>query len=115
MVAGNHDLDSSTDDQRGRTPYLDTFGPRRYRSSPSFRGASPDGYNTYHTFRAAGRKWLVLALDWRPSAKGIAWAREVARATPELRSSSPHTSWSTRTTTARRRGSPTTDSGCGTS
>ncbi|ADI06281.1 hypothetical protein SBI_03160 [Streptomyces bingchenggensis BCW-1] len=77
VVAGNHDLDSRTDDQRGRTPYLDTFGPRRFRSAPSFRGASPDGYNTYHTFRAAGREWLVLALDWRPSAKGIAWARDV--------------------------------------
>ncbi|NUS83419.1 MAG: Tat pathway signal sequence domain protein [Streptomyces sp.] len=77
VVAGNHDLDSRTDDQRGRTPYLDTFGPRRFSSSPSFRGASPDGYSTYHTFRAAGREWLVLALDWRPSAKGIAWARDV--------------------------------------
>ncbi|GAA0919240.1 MULTISPECIES: LamG-like jellyroll fold domain-containing protein [Streptomyces violaceusniger group] len=82
VVAGNHDLDSSTDDQRGRTPYLDTFGPRRYHSSPSFRGAGPDGYNTYHTFRAAGREWLVLALDWRPSAKGIAWAREVIAGHP---------------------------------
>ncbi|GDY48384.1 hypothetical protein SANT12839_092660 [Streptomyces antimycoticus] len=77
VVAGNHDLDSSTDDQRGRTPYLDAFGPRRFRSAPSFRGASPDGYNTYHTFSAAGREWLVLALDWRPSTKGITWAREV--------------------------------------
>ncbi|MFE2428711.1 LamG-like jellyroll fold domain-containing protein [Streptomyces sp. NPDC059373] len=77
VVAGNHDLDSSTDDQRGATPYLETFGPQRFRSTPGFGGASPDGYNTFHLFRAAGREWLVLALDWRPSAAGIAWARKV--------------------------------------
>jgi hypothetical protein len=77
VVAGNHDLDSSTDDQRGPTPYLDVFGLRRFHGSRSFGGASPDGYNTYHLFRAAGREWLVLALDWRPSASGIAWAGQV--------------------------------------
>ncbi|MEV6075695.1 LamG-like jellyroll fold domain-containing protein [Streptomyces sp. NPDC052069] len=77
VVAGNHDITSSTDDQRGRTPYLDTFGPQRMRRLPTFGGATPDGYNTYHLFRAAGREWLVLALDWRPSAAGLAWARDV--------------------------------------
>ena len=30
VLAGNHDIDSSTDDQRGRTPYLDAFGPQRF-------------------------------------------------------------------------------------
>lgn len=77
VVAGNHDIKSSTDDQRGRTPYLDTFGPKRMRRLPTFGGATPDGYNTYHLFRAAGREWLVLALDWRPSAAGLAWAKDV--------------------------------------
>ncbi|MEC3980146.1 LamG-like jellyroll fold domain-containing protein [Amycolatopsis sp. H20-H5] len=76
-LAGNHDIDSSTDDQRGRTPYLDAFGPQRFRNSPSYRGSTKDGYNSYHLFRAGGREWLVLALDWRPSAGGLAWARSV--------------------------------------
>ncbi|MEU6149053.1 LamG-like jellyroll fold domain-containing protein [Actinosynnema sp. NPDC047251] len=84
VLAGNHDLDSRTDDQRGRTPYLDEFGPRRFRDSPTFRGASPDGYNSYHVFRAAGREWLVLALDWRMSDKGFAWARGVLARHPKL-------------------------------
>ena len=44
-LAGNHDIKSSTDDQRGPTPYLDAFGPQRQRNSPTFRGASKDGYN----------------------------------------------------------------------
>jgi hypothetical protein len=77
VLAGNHDVRSSTDDQRGATPYLNTFGPRRFRGKQTFGGASPDGYNTFHLFRAAGREWMVLALDWRLSAKGFAWARDV--------------------------------------
>ncbi|GAA3558800.1 LamG domain-containing protein [Amycolatopsis ultiminotia] len=76
-LAGNHDIDGATDDQRGRSAYLDAFGPQRQRNSPTFRGASKDGYNTYHVFRAAGREWLVLAMDWRPSASGFAWAKQV--------------------------------------
>ncbi|MFE1883125.1 LamG-like jellyroll fold domain-containing protein [Streptomyces diastatochromogenes] len=77
VLAGNHDVRSSTDDQRGSTAYLDTFGPQRFQGRKTFGGASPDGYNTYHLFRAAGREWMVLALDWRLSAKGYAWAKDV--------------------------------------
>ncbi|MGC9537311.1 LamG-like jellyroll fold domain-containing protein [Streptomyces sp. UG1] len=77
VLAGNHDVRSSTDDQRGATPYLDAFGPRRFQGKKTFGGASPDGYNSFHLFKAAGREWMVLALDWRLSAKGYAWAKDV--------------------------------------
>ncbi|MHC3471467.1 LamG-like jellyroll fold domain-containing protein [Streptomyces sp. 7R007] len=77
VLAGNHDVKASTDDQRGPTPYLDAFGPQRFNGRPAFGGASADGYHTYHLFRAAGREWLVLALDWRLSAQGYAWAKDV--------------------------------------
>ncbi|MDT9700499.1 glycoside hydrolase family 2 TIM barrel-domain containing protein [Streptomyces sp. P17] len=77
VLAGNHDVRSSTNDQRGATPYLDTFGPEPFAGKPTFGGASPDGYNTFHLFKAAGREWLVLALDWRLSDKGYAWAKDV--------------------------------------
>ncbi|KOG29191.1 LamG-like jellyroll fold domain-containing protein [Streptomyces resistomycificus] len=83
VLAGNHDVRSSTDDQRGATPYLDTFGPDRFRGKSTFGGASPDGYHTYHLFRAAGREWMVLALDWRLSAKGYAWAKDVLARHPK--------------------------------
>ncbi|MFJ7077157.1 LamG-like jellyroll fold domain-containing protein [Streptomyces sp. NPDC098781] len=83
VLAGNHDVKSSTDDQRGSTPYLDTFGPKRFQGKPTFGGASPDGYNTYHLFKAAGREWMVLALDWRLSAKGYAWAKDVLARHPK--------------------------------
>ncbi|MDC2957868.1 Tat pathway signal sequence domain protein [Streptomyces gilvifuscus] len=82
VLAGNHDVKSSSDDQRGPTPYLDAFGPRRFKGGPTFGGASADGYNTYHLFRAAGREWMVLALDWRLSEKGYTWAKDVLAAHP---------------------------------
>ncbi|WP_128375752.1 LamG-like jellyroll fold domain-containing protein [Streptomyces cavernae] len=83
VLAGNHDVRSSTTDQRGATPYLDVFGPQRFRGTRTFGGASPDGYNTFHVFRAAGREWLVLALDWRLSDKGYAWAEKVIAEHPK--------------------------------
>ncbi|MFG3658772.1 LamG-like jellyroll fold domain-containing protein [Streptomyces sp. NPDC047706] len=84
VLAGNHDIRSSTDDQRGDSAYLAAFGPARYASMPTYRGASPDGYNTYHVLRAGGREWLVLALDWRVSDKGLRWAQDVLDAHPTL-------------------------------
>ncbi|MEU6143598.1 LamG-like jellyroll fold domain-containing protein [Streptomyces sp. NPDC047081] len=83
VLAGNHDVKSSTTDQRGATPYLDAFGPQRFKGRKTFGGASDDGYNTYHLFRAAGREWMVLALDWRLSDKGYAWAKDVLARHPK--------------------------------
>lgn len=83
VLAGNHDVKSSTTDQRGATPYLDAFGPRRFKGKPTFGGASADGYNTFHLFTAGGREWMVLALDWRLSPQGYAWAKEVLAKHPK--------------------------------
>ncbi|WP_305787856.1 LamG-like jellyroll fold domain-containing protein [Symbioplanes lichenis] len=75
VLGGNHDV--SGDDQRGSTPYLKAFGPSRFKKLRTFLGASPDGYNSAHLLQAGGRKWLILALDWRISDAGIAWAESV--------------------------------------
>ncbi|WP_433215530.1 LamG-like jellyroll fold domain-containing protein [Dactylosporangium sp. CS-047395] len=79
VLAGNHDINGGTDDQRGDSAYLRAFGAsaKRFTRMPTFGGASPDGYNSFHTVKAAGRQWLVLALDWRVSDKGLAWAQTV--------------------------------------
>ncbi|MGI5145859.1 LamG-like jellyroll fold domain-containing protein [Plantactinospora sp. CA-294935] len=82
VLAGNHDIDQSTTDQRGPSHYLEIFGPHRVRGLPTYGGATPDGYNTYHVFPAAGREWLLLALDWRPSDGTLDWARSVLAAHP---------------------------------
>jgi hypothetical protein len=76
VLAGNHDIPGGTD-QRGRTPYLDVFGPDRFSRMPTFVEATADGYNSAHLLRAGGRQWLILALDWRISDTGLAWAQKV--------------------------------------
>jgi len=73
-VAGNHDVDGASDDRRGPTPWLRHFGGRG-RAGGTLLAASPDGYSTAHLLRAAGRPWIVLALDWRTTAA----ARDVVR------------------------------------
>jgi hypothetical protein len=84
VLAGNHDVNGSTNDQRGDTAYLRTFGPHRFAKMPTFGGSSPDGYNSYHIIHAAGRQWLVLALDWRISSRGTQWAQGVIDANRKL-------------------------------
>ncbi|MFB7778794.1 LamG-like jellyroll fold domain-containing protein [Streptomyces bauhiniae] len=82
VVAGNHDL--SGDDTRGDSTYLQTMGPRRFKHAKTFAGADATGYNTAHIFQAAGRSWLLLALDWRTTDQGFAWADKVIKAHPKM-------------------------------
>ena len=84
VLAGNHDVKSSTDDQRGSSAYLKAFGPHRFATMPTFAGASADGYNSAHLLTAGGRQWLVLALDWRISDRGLAWAQGVLDKHPRV-------------------------------
>lgn len=77
VLAGNHDIDQNTDDRRGNTPYLDTFHPSRFHRMKTWRDSSPGGYNNYYVFKAGGREWLLLALDWRMSDGTFAWANDV--------------------------------------
>ncbi len=79
VLAGNHDVNSGTTDQRGSTPYLTTMGPQRFAKSKTFVGADSTGYNTAHVFQGGGRQWLLLALDWRMSPEGFAWANGIIK------------------------------------
>jgi hypothetical protein len=82
VLAGNHDV--TGDDSRGSTPYLQTMGPQRFTHSKTFAGSDPTGYNTAHIFQAAGREWLLLAMDWRTTAQGFAWANQFIKDHPKL-------------------------------
>ncbi|WP_329034211.1 Tat pathway signal sequence domain protein [Streptomyces sp. NBC_00178] len=82
VLAGNHDV--TGDDSRGDTPYLRTMGPQRFKRAKTFAGADRTGYNTAHVFEAAGRSWLLLALDWRTTDQGFAWANDVIKAHPKM-------------------------------
>ena len=39
VLAGNHDINPNTTDQRGPSPYLDVFGPKRFRPLATYRGS----------------------------------------------------------------------------
>jgi hypothetical protein len=82
VLAGNHDV--SGDDTRGSTPYLTTMGPQRFKKSKTFAGSDSSGYNTAHVFTAGGQEWLLLALDWRTSSNGFAWANQFIKANPGM-------------------------------
>jgi Concanavalin A-like lectin/glucanases superfamily len=82
VLAGNHDVRG--DDTRGSTPYLQTMGPQRFKTSKTFAGSDPSGYNTAHVFTAGAQEWLLLALDWRTSSNGFAWANQLIKANPGL-------------------------------
>jgi Concanavalin A-like lectin/glucanases superfamily len=82
VLAGNHDV--SGYDNRGTTPYLQTMGPQRFKKSATFAGADSSGYNTAHIFQAGRREWLLLAMDWRTSNDGFAWANQFIADHPEL-------------------------------
>jgi 3',5'-cyclic AMP phosphodiesterase CpdA len=84
VLAGNHDVNAGTTDQRGDTAYLTTMGPQRFTKSKSFLAADSTGYNTAHIFHGGGREWLLLALDWRLSPEGYAWANAIIKQNPKL-------------------------------
>ncbi|MBI3860392.1 MAG: metallophosphoesterase [Planctomycetia bacterium] len=81
FVPGNHDYS-----ERGhccdRTTLLNEFFPvDRFRKLPTFGGVydqEPDCMeNSFHCFSAAGRKFLVLALEFCPRRDVVRWAQDV--------------------------------------
>ncbi|MDO4263964.1 MAG: metallophosphoesterase [Deinococcus sp.] len=86
VLPGNHDILLSVADDRHRVPggeeYLRRFSPQRAAKNSTFGGRDATGWNEYHTFRAAGQEFLVLALNWRASAATLDWARRVMREHP---------------------------------
>ena len=88
ILAGNHDiLNSSTSDTdrvAANEPYLSHFGASHMAAiSDTFQGTDDTGFNSYHTFTADGREYLLLAIDWRASAQSLAWVQTVLDANPD--------------------------------
>ncbi|MGX6447776.1 LamG-like jellyroll fold domain-containing protein, partial [Patulibacter sp. S7RM1-6] len=91
ILAGNHDvLDSSSskyDDQYDleQEPYPKTFTRQRAEANAAtFGGMDKTGFNTWHTFAAEGRQFLVLALSWNASDATLEWANQVIADHPTL-------------------------------
>ncbi|MGI2260838.1 LamG-like jellyroll fold domain-containing protein [Shewanella sp. GXUN23E] len=86
ILAGNHDvmayhnggIDSDYDDGReSHEPFLKHFPVSLQDDFPSFGGADPTGFNTWHLVQGGERQYLVMALDWRVSDATLAWAKTV--------------------------------------
>ncbi|MEM7387350.1 MAG: metallophosphoesterase [Verrucomicrobiota bacterium] len=65
VVVGNHDYDLKNGGNTGMaTRFLENFGPERFLGQSWYRGASPDGLNSYQVFMAGGREFLHLCLGF---------------------------------------------------
>ncbi len=81
MVLGNHDYSENGGCRDRTTLFNDYFKVGQYRGLPTFGGVydkEPDRLeNSFHTFEAEGRKFLVVALEFGPRADVVRWANEV--------------------------------------
>ncbi len=87
VVPGNHDiLNEVEDDERDIEGELFPvyFPPQRSEPMSTYGGHSPNGWNAYHIFDGEGQPFLVLALDYMPSASTLEWAQSVIDQHPTL-------------------------------
>ena len=84
LAVGNHDYDRLSP-PRSTVLFNRYFPVERISKSPGFHGNFPQGKsdNSYHTFNAGGRNWLVLALNFSPNDAEIAWANDVVSGHPD--------------------------------
>jgi hypothetical protein len=84
VVPGNHDYDRIQPDRS--TVLFNRFFPvERFGKMNGFGGSFPEGSNdnSFHTFEASGKKWLILGLNFFPSDDEIAWGNEVVASHPD--------------------------------
>ena len=81
---GNHDTNKSGGANRFWNQY---FGTSRWNGRTYFRGGYTDGTTdaNYQFFSAGGMDFIVINLEYRPSATMIAWADALLKANPTRR------------------------------
>ena len=79
IVPGNHDMASQDKKLTRETPlYRKYFPPARYAKEPWYGGHKDEGNdNNYCFFEGAGRKFMVVSLEFSPSDEALAWAAEL--------------------------------------
>ena len=84
VAVGNHDYDRINPPKS--TVLFNRFFPvERFRKMKGFGGSYPEGTNTnsFHTFKARGKKWLILSLNFSPDEREIFWGNEVIKTHPD--------------------------------
>lgn len=87
VLPGNHDFEQTADGKRRiklAPKYNAVFPPLRFRRQPGWGGhLGTTNENNYSFFSAAGRDFLVLALEFGPTDEVLEWAARLVRAHPE--------------------------------
>lgn len=81
VLPGNHDNNKGADP----SIYNDFFGPQRYAGQPWYQGPWKAGDNSHHvdTFEAAGARFAVVHLGYKPSDAALEWANREIAARPD--------------------------------
>lgn len=85
VTPGNHDFGKAPG-VTNRLALFDKYFPvERFSKLPSFGGNAPEGSvaSSYHTFRAGGCNWLVIAMVFNPPDYILDWANQVIKAHPD--------------------------------
>ncbi|MHC4394934.1 MAG: metallophosphoesterase [Planctomycetota bacterium] len=84
IAPGNHDFGAGGSAGERWTLMNAYFPLSRFAKWPSFGGVMDEGQleNSYHLFSAGGQDWLIIALEWGPRDKTLAWADRILRKFP---------------------------------
>lgn len=88
IAPGNHDFGPGGSASNRQTLFNDYFGRESaYATQASVGGFFEPGgtESSFHTFRAGGRDWIILALEWGPRDSVVAWADQVLSEHPDHR------------------------------
>ena len=87
MVPGNHDYGPGGDASNRDTGFSKAFPPDFFRRRPSCGGFWPGEPertdNSFHRFEAAGRRILVIGLEFGPRPEVVRWAADVVARHPD--------------------------------
>ena len=83
VCLGNHDYDT-VGDKASATRFVANFGIPRNSAQPGYLGSTADGRNHWQVFGSGPRRFLHLALEWRPRDVVLEAAQEVLAAHRDL-------------------------------
>jgi hypothetical protein len=83
ICVGNHDMDV---EKRDKTLFNQYFPASRFASQPGYGGhMESQPSNRYHFLEAAGMRFLILSIEFRPPAEVLEWANGVVADHPDHR------------------------------
>jgi hypothetical protein len=77
LAQGNHDC-GPNGNAADRSTLMEQYFPESYLAQqPTFGGTFESVANNYSLIEAAGRKWIILSLEWGPRTQAVEWADQV--------------------------------------